>query len=215
MDRVSQNMAPTRDGVAPLSGRPAVDSKHAQNRSRSYGDEKNLSTQQCPTQTHSRLSRTHGYAWRPQRAQASACQGPPSADGGNSAQTARLTAQSDARFTPQHRLHRRADFLAVQRCGIRQRTRHFLLQMLLGLNAAGPKLGITVPRRVGTAVARNRLKRRVRECFRLKLKTLLPQDAALVVLGLPGAGELNFAAIERELIGGVEVLAHKCEGYKG
>jgi len=39
----------------------------------------------------------------------------------------------------------------------------------------GPKIGFTVPRALGGAVVRNRIKRRVREAVRLRLDQLNPQ----------------------------------------
>jgi ribonuclease P protein component len=86
-----------------------------------------------------------------------------------------------------------------------------LVGMLPGFDAAGPKLGITVSRRIGTAVVRNRLKRRVRECFRLTLRPLLPASAALVVVGLAGSGELRSAAIAQQLTAAVKALTRAME----
>jgi len=40
---------------------------------------------------------------------------------------------------------------------------------------SGPKVGFTVPRSLGGAVVRNRIKRRVREAVRLRLELLSPQ----------------------------------------
>jgi ribonuclease P protein component len=40
---------------------------------------------------------------------------------------------------------------------------------------SGPKVGFTVPRSLGGAVVRNRIKRRVREAVRLRLDQLNPQ----------------------------------------
>jgi ribonuclease P protein component len=40
---------------------------------------------------------------------------------------------------------------------------------------AGPRIGFTVPRALGGAVVRNRIKRRVREAVRLRLDQLDPQ----------------------------------------
>jgi len=48
-----------------------------------------------------------------------------------------------------------------------------------------PRLGVTVSRAVGSAVARNRWKRALREAFRLAQRELPPLD--LVVIPRPGA----------------------------
>ena len=52
-------------------------------------------------------------------------------------------------------------------------------------------------------MVRNRLKRRVRECYRLKLRAMLPAGVAMVVIARKGAGELKWTAIDTELLGGV------------
>lgn len=39
----------------------------------------------------------------------------------------------------------------------------------------GPRVGITVPRALGGAVVRNRIKRRIREAVRARLSVLSPQ----------------------------------------
>ena len=70
---------------------------------------------------------------------------------------------------------RRADFLRVSQLGRRLNARHFLILVLNrgpGAGAGSPRLGITVTRRVGKAVRRNRIKRLVREWFRGSLERL-------------------------------------------
>ena len=68
------------------------------------------------------------------------------------------------------------------------------------------RLGVTVSRKVGSAVVRNRIKRRVRECFRLELRPRLPAEVSLVVIALTGAGALPSAALNRELLGAIPAI---------
>jgi ribonuclease P protein component len=68
---------------------------------------------------------------------------------------------------PDRRLRSRADFTAVRERGRRVQTRH--LTVLALTNTLGrDRLGIIASRRLGGAVLRNRVKRRVRELFRLR-----------------------------------------------
>ena len=60
------------------------------------------------------------------------------------------------------RLRRRADFLAVQQAGTKIHGRSFLALVVPTSGQVG-RLGVTVTRRVGNAVTRNRIKRLVRD----------------------------------------------------
>lgn len=66
-------------------------------------------------------------------------------------------------------------------------------------DAARPRLGVTVSRRIGNAIVRNRIKRRVRESFRIALRELLPPGASIVVIARAGADRLRSDAIRTEL----------------
>ena len=64
--------------------------------------------------------------------------------------------------------------------------------------AAEPRLGITVSRKVGNAVARTRIKRCVREWFRGQIGGF-PPGTELVVIGRRGAAELSGGEIAAQL----------------
>lgn len=67
-----------------------------------------------------------------------------------------------------------------------------------GPYAAASRFGITVPRVIGPAVLRNRVKRRVRVIARQSLG-ILPQGTDLVLHPRPITATMPFAALEREL----------------
>ncbi|HDI58927.1 MAG TPA: ribonuclease P protein component [Desulfobacteraceae bacterium] len=80
-----------------------------------------------------------------------------------------MTPLKDTRFgfPRAHRLLKRRDFLRLSRTGRRVQDAHFILCFTPGQSATA-RLGITVSRRVGGAVVRNRIKRLCREFFRLQ-----------------------------------------------
>ncbi len=70
------------------------------------------------------------------------------------------------RLTKANRILKRSDFLRISKCGTRVSNRDFLA--VFGPNRLScTRLGITVTRKVGNSVTRNRIKRFVREYFRL------------------------------------------------
>ncbi|MFQ5697053.1 MAG: ribonuclease P protein component [Myxococcota bacterium] len=75
---------------------------------------------------------------------------------------------------------RRADFLRATRQGRRHVTPRFLVFTLDRPPGAAARLGITVTRKVGNAVRRNRIKRLVREWFRSCREDLRAIDVVVV-----------------------------------
>lgn len=69
------------------------------------------------------------------------------------------------KFPQSSRIRKRKDFLAVYRKGKRYSGPTFTVYLLMHQQGQG-RLGISVPRRVGKAVVRNRIKRLIREYFR-------------------------------------------------
>lgn len=89
-----------------------------------------------------------------------------------------------------HRLSRSRDFDAVYRHGRSTSTRYLVLYWFAREDAEGePRLGIAVPKKLGGAVVRNKMKRRLREAWRTLLDAVpAGNDYVLVVRpGLPEA----------------------------
>ena len=68
-------------------------------------------------------------------------------------------------FKPKERLHKRSEFIHIYRKGVPYESQHFKVAVLP--NTLGwRRLGVTVSKKVGNAVQRNKIKRTVREYFR-------------------------------------------------
>ncbi len=102
-------------------------------------------------------------------------------------------------FRKEERIRLRTAFQKVSREGTKVQSRHFRVT-ILGNNLPYRRLGITVGRKIGSAVQRNRLKRLIREFFRLN-KESFPASSDLVITAKEGAANLNFWQVSEELKG--------------
>ena len=96
------------------------------------------------------------------------------------------------------RLRDGRDFRRVNRGGKRRASRHFVAVVAPSREGGAPKMSLAVSRRVGSAVARNRVKRRIREWFRND-RASLPRDTDWVLIARAGAAELGASDTQREL----------------
>jgi ribonuclease P protein component len=97
------------------------------------------------------------------------------------------------------RLSRSAEFERVYRQGRSTANRYLVLYAFPNAATERPRLGLSVSRKVGGAVQRNKVKRLLREAFSRAEQTLR-QDQDVVVVARPAAGEL----VEREGLAGVD-----------
>lgn len=110
-----------------------------------------------------------------------------------------MSAAAASGFRPEDRLRHRRDFLHVYQEGRRVGGRCFSLFYLRG---AGDRhrLGLTVPRKVGGAVVRNRVKRRLREVFRLNREVLGENPLDLVINVYPPGGQAASGELRAEFL---------------
>ena len=94
-------------------------------------------------------------------------------------------------------ISRRADFLAANR-GIRVARPGFVL-LAHPNRERGKRFGITVTKKIGNAVVRNRMKRRFRELLRATLPTHGLADHDHVMIGREGGIERDLATLREEL----------------
>ena len=94
------------------------------------------------------------------------------------------------------RLRKRREFEECYASGVRVSGR--LLQIFLRRASEGSRLGISVPRRVGDAVARNRVRRRLRELFRRNRALLGAREIWVVINARPAAAASPFSELARE-----------------
>lgn len=101
-----------------------------------------------------------------------------------------MTAPDDPGRGRRARISRSRDFDAVYRRGRSTAGRHLVVYLFPreGASGADPRLGLSVSRKVGGAVERNRVKRVLREQF-AAISGMVPGDTDVVVIARPGVTE--------------------------
>jgi ribonuclease P protein component len=158
---------------------------------RRHLDEANVSTESNPPKTGAWISGSDELPWWSRDLEAPASERAKAPRSHDSVEVAVFS--RTGRFERADRLLRPRDFQRVARNGRRTASRQFVILMApLRQTVAIEKtrLGVTVSRRVGNAVVRNRIKRAVREWFRWN-RGRLEERADLVVIARQGAEELS------------------------
>lgn len=114
------------------------------------------------------------------------------------------------RLLAREKLRRRADYLRSYRTG-RRRHGAFAILYFAPNQLGHPRIGITASRKVGKAVARQKLKRRIREIYRRwKDRGKLPA-LDLVIHLKPEARGADFQAFQEDLSRLLSGLLHRRE----
>ena len=95
-------------------------------------------------------------------------------------------------------IRRRADFLAAARAA-HSAQRGLVLQARARGDADGHRVGFTVTKKVGNAVVRNRVKRRLRAAARLELGEAARPGFDYVLIGRKATINRNFALLRDDL----------------
>lgn len=103
------------------------------------------------------------------------------------------------------RLRRRQDFLAAAR-GRSQATPGAVVQMRERKDSGPPRIGFTVTKKLGGAVVRNRVRRRLREAARLGLSGELRPGCDYVLVGRSATAARAFADLISDIASAVKLL---------
>jgi ribonuclease P protein component len=100
-------------------------------------------------------------------------------------------------FPKSVRLRKRPEFLKVQDTGLKV-SADCLLALALKNGTATTRLGLTVSSKVGNAVVRNRIRRRLREAFRAR-PALFPKGLDVVLVARASAAQADTARLVKSL----------------
>src|SRR5712671_1141282 len=103
------------------------------------------------------------------------------------------------------RLRQRADFLAAAG-GTKVATAGFVLQALKRSESGAVRVGLTVSKKVGGAVERNRVRRRLREIVRLSAAQSLHGGSDYVMVGRRAALDMSFSRLAEDFAGALARL---------
>ena len=111
------------------------------------------------------------------------------------------------------RLKHRADFLAAAQ-GAKAHGAAFVLQARARGDTAAPRFGFTASKKVGSAVERNRVRRRLREIVRRHAALLAENGHDYVLIGRRTALTMPFERISAEFSSAMTRLSKSVGGSK-
>jgi ribonuclease P protein component len=166
-------------------------------------DEAYLSAEQYPPQAQTRLPIAYEDKRRPQRSSPPPRKGSQATRGVHRLEVAMNL--RTGRFSRSDRVLHSRDYRRISRCGSRAASKNFVV-LAAPMRVVPAKqdrvrsrrLGMTVSRRVGNAIERNRVKRIIREWFR-HLRDEFATDTEIVVIARRQSTELDARAVALDL----------------
>lgn len=99
----------------------------------------------------------------------------------------------------QYRLAKRKDFNKVYRLGKSAANRQFVVYFMANPKTEKMRVGISTSKKLGGAVLRNRVRRRVKEIVRLNSDRILPGHD-LIIIVRKAAMDMTYAELENSLM---------------
>jgi ribonuclease P protein component len=174
---------------------------------RSFGgrrEQEDISTASQEPTAYPRFSQAHEVALGARGDSPPSAQGSPTAhrlrleEVGSALGAAAVVERRRERFPGAARVRRRPEYLEIQNRGRRVVGPNLLLFALPFAVPGGGRLGVTVSKKVGGAVLRNRVKRWIRDCYRRR-RPEFPRGLDLVVVARPPAARADHDAVCNEL----------------
>jgi ribonuclease P protein component len=100
------------------------------------------------------------------------------------------------------RLKRRQDFIAAAKA-VSQPMPGFILQLRQRKDTETARIGFTCTKKLGNAVMRNRIKRRLKEAVRLSFPAIAQVGCDYVVIGRSAAENRPFETLQADLISAI------------
>lgn len=108
-------------------------------------------------------------------------------------------------LNPMERLLLRKDFLAAARASSRA-VKGAVVQMRLRDDENAPRVGFTVTKKLGNAVKRNRIRRRLKEAARTALTRDFQPGRDYVIIGRAGTEARDFTALVSDIRNALDAL---------
>lgn len=108
------------------------------------------------------------------------------------------------------RLKKRSEFIRVSNQGYSWITQGFILKAITcPISIRGPRVGFTVSKKVGNAVTRNLIKRRLREVIAKHFSDHANQSCDYVIIARANVDQLPYTTLEKDMIWALNKIKNK------